>query len=84
MVFREASYRIVQQFRMLCTIKDRNNDSVCDSGDEEMLTNIVKNAFIDEPSSISSYNFDRDPPILYGQTGVPQLVDKILGNINDD
>ena len=83
MVFREASYRIIQQFEMLCTIKDKSNESVCDTGDEEMLTNMVKNAFIDEPSSKESYNFDNDPPILNGQTGVPLLVDKILGIINN-
>ena len=83
MVFREASYRIVQQFKMLCTIKDKNNVSVCDTGDEEMLTNMVKNAFIDETSPKASYNFDHDPPTLNGQTGVPHLVDKILGIINN-
>ena len=67
---------------MLCTAKDENSTSVCKSGNEDILTNIVRNAFIDNPKSINSgYNFDHDPPILDGQTGVPHLVDKILGNM---
>ena len=37
--------------------------------------------YIDEPASLKqTYNFDHNPPVLDGQTGVPQLVDKILGN----
>ena len=83
MVFQESSYRISQQYKMLCTTKDKNGISVCKSGDENLLTNIVKDAFIDESESLKqTYNFDHNPPILDGQTGVPQLVDKILGYTN--
>ena len=83
MVFQESSYRITQQYEMLCTIKDKNEISICKSGDEILITNIVKNAYIDKPESLKqTYNFDHNPPVLDGQTGVPQLVDKILGNTN--
>ena len=80
MVFQESTYRVTQQYKMLCTIKDKNGISVCKSGDENLITNVVKDAYIDKPlSSKETYNFDHNPPDLDGQTGVPQLVDKILG-----
>ena len=83
LVFQESSYRIIQHYKMLCTAEDEKRISVCKSGNEDILTNIVKNAFIDESKSIKDgYNFDHDPPILDGQTGVPHLVDKILGNMD--
>ena len=83
MVFQESSYRITQQYKMLCTTKDKNGISVCKSGDENLITSIVKDMYIDEPASLKqTYNFDHNPPVLDGQTGVPQLVDKILGNTN--
>ena len=83
MVFQESSNRITQQYKMLCTTKDKNGISVCKSGDENLITNIVKDVYIDKPDSLKQiYNFDHNPPVLDGQTGVPQLVDKILGNTN--
>ena len=58
--------------------KDKNGDSVCESGDEAELANIIKNVFIDKASN-NSYNFDYNPPYVYGQIGVPEVVDRILG-----
>ena len=58
--------------------KDENGDSVCEGGDVSELANIIKNVFIDKPSN-QSYNFDYNPPYIYGQIGVPEVVDRILG-----
>ena len=58
--------------------KDENGDSVCESGDVSELANIIQNVFIDKPSN-QSYNFDYNPPYVYGQIGVPEVVDRILG-----
>ena len=63
----------------MCKIKDTKGKAVCESGDEEALTNIVKDIFIEEQSQ-HEYNFKNNPPILNGQTGVPHVVDQILGN----
>ena len=63
---------------MLCKIKDENDKSVCEAGDQSMLTNIVKDVFLDSPSSCK-YNFNHKPPILDGQNGVPLIVDELLG-----
>ena len=63
---------------MLCKIKDNNAKSVCESGDEVALTDIIKDVFIDDHSKLE-YHFGHDPLNLDGQTGVPQIVDEILG-----
>ena len=57
--------------------KDKNSDSVCESGDESELTNIIKKAFVYKASN-NPYNFDYSPPNIYGQIGVRQIVDTIL------
>ena len=81
MIFQESSHRVIQQHKMLCSTRDKNGIGVCESGDVDMLTNIVKDAFIDERKSLrEGYNFDHNPPALDGQTGVPRFVDKLLGN----
>ena len=77
-MFKESSYRAIQNYKLLCAIKDNNGEGVCESGDEGALTDIVKNVFVDEHSG-RPYNFKYNPPILNGQTGVPQVVDGILG-----
>ena len=77
-MFEEASYRAIQSYKLLCMFKDNNGDSVCESGDESNLENIIKNVFIDKPSN-NPYNFDYNPPNVYGQIGVPEVVDRILG-----
>ena len=55
-----------------------NDKSVCETGDQSMLTNIVKDVFLDSPSNCK-YNFNLNPPILDGQNGVPLIVDELLG-----
>ena len=66
---------------MLCSMRHTTGKSVCETGDETFLKNIIKSSFIDKASN-GSYNFDRNPPIIDGQVGVPQIVDKLLGNNN--
>ena len=77
--FEASSYRAIQNYKLLCKIKDTKGNPVCESGDEETLTYIVKHIFIEEQSQ-HEYNFKNNPPILNGQTGVPHIVDQILGN----
>ena len=60
--------------------KDITNQSLCVSGDTGELAKIIKNVYIDPPSS-KRYNFTENPPRLYGQIGVPSAVDRILGKL---
>ena len=80
-VFEESSYRALQQYNVLCSMKHTTGKSVCETGDETFLKNIIKTSFIDHASN-GSYNFDRNPPVIDGQVGVPQTVDRLLGNNN--
>ena len=59
-VFEESSYRAIQQYNMLCSMKHRSGKSLCETGDEPFLANIIKSSFIDNASN-GSYNFDQDP-----------------------
>ena len=81
MIYEESSFRSIYNYKLLCKIKDENNKSVCEAADQSMLTNIVKDVFLDSPSNCK-YNFNHNPPILYGQNGVPQIVDELLGKLN--
>ena len=67
-----------QNYKLLCLIQDINNQSVCESGDINDLSNIVKAVYL-EPPSTQPYHFTNNPPILNGQIGVPPVVDRILG-----
>ena len=78
MIYEESSFRAIYNYKLLCKIKDENNKSVCEAADQSMLTNIVKDVFLDSPSSCK-YNFNHNPPILDGQNGVPLIVDELLG-----
>ena len=78
MIYEESSFRSILNYKLLCKIKDKNDKSVCEVGDPSMLTNIVKDVFVDSPSNCK-YNFNHNPPILNGQNGVPQIVDELLG-----
>ena len=60
-------------------MKITNGKSACETGNEDILAEMIKEVFIDDPSN-EDYKFDKNPPILNGQTGVPPIVDKILGN----
>ena len=57
--------------------KNKNGDSVCESGDESELGNIIKNVFVDKASN-KSYNFDYNPPNVHGQIGVPEVVEQVI------
>ena len=46
----------------------------------ELIADIVRDVFIDIPNEHQgTYNFEKNPPELHGQIGVPPIVDKILG-----
>ena len=34
------------------------------------------------PPSDSKYNFDRNPPKITGQIGIPPIVDQLLGSVS--
>ena len=78
MIYEESSFRAIYNYKLLCKIKDQNDKSLCEAADQSMLTNIVKDVFLDSPSSCK-YNFNHNPPILDGQNGVPLIVDELLG-----
>ena len=78
MALEESSYRSTYNYKLLCKIKDKKFKSVCESGDELILSDIVKDVFIDNPSTFK-YNFDHNPPNVDGQYGVPTIVDTLLG-----
>ena len=78
MIYEESSFRSIYNYKLLCKIKDENDKSVCEAGDQSMLTNIVKDVFLDSPSNCK-YDFNLNPPILDGQNGVPLIVDELLG-----
>ena len=82
MIYDESSFRSIQNYKLLCKIKDKNDKSVCEEGDQSMLTNIVKDVFVNSPSNCNKYNFNHNPPILDGQNGVPLIVDELLGKSN--
>ena len=49
---------------------------------EDLLIDVIKNVFIDWPPTRDNvYNFDKNPPKLDGQIGIPVIVDKLLGNL---
>ena len=80
MAYEESSSRSIYSYKLLCKIKDKSERSVCDSGDESTLSNMVKDVFLDYPSTCK-YQFEINPPDLDGQTGVPKIVDEILGRL---
>ena len=65
---------------MLCTYAGKNSKSVCEEEDDDKVSRIIQQAFLDPPSK-KKYNFRKNPPKLVGQIGVPIIVDTILGNI---
>ena len=78
-MFEESSHRVMQQYKMLCAIKDDKGKSVCETGEENILSRVINNALVDEPSK-GKYNFDYNHPNVQGQLGIPQMVDEILGS----
>ena len=47
---------------------------------EDTVVDVVKNVFVDlPPEPNAKYHFDKDPPKITGQIGVPVIVDRILG-----
>ena len=44
---------------------------------------MIKRVFIDlPPPSDWKYNFDKHPPKITGQIGIPPIVDQLLGNVS--
>ena len=44
---------------------------------------MIRRVFIDlPPPSDLKYNFDRNPPKITGQIGIPPIVDQLLGNVS--
>ena len=72
--------RSYKGYKLLCEIRGRNNKSVCEEADDSRLATVVKNIYLDPPSS-KPYAFRSNPPNLDGQIGVPSFVDKILGKV---
>ena len=72
--------RSYKGYKLLCEIRGRNNKSVCEDSDDSRLATVVKNIYLDPPSS-KPYAFHSNPPNLDGQIGVPSIVDKILGKV---
>ena len=72
--------RSYQGYKLLCEIRGRNNKSVCEEADDSRLAKVVKNIYLDPPSS-KPYAFRSNPPNLDGQIGVPSIVDRILGKL---
>ena len=47
---------------------------------EDLLIDVVRNVFVDwSPTRDMEYHFDKNPPKLTGQIGMPVIVDKLLG-----
>ena len=47
---------------------------------EDLLVDVVRNVFVDlPPTRDKEYHFDKTPPKLTGQIGIPVIVDKLLG-----
>lgn len=47
---------------------------------EALLADVVRNVFVDWlPARDKEYHFDKNPPKLTGQIGMPVIVDKLLG-----
>ncbi len=47
---------------------------------EDLLVDVVRNVFVDWlPTPDKEYHFDKNPPKLTGQIGIPVIVDKLLG-----
>ena len=47
---------------------------------EDLLIDVVSNVFVDlPPTRDKKYYFDKNPPKLTGQIGIPVVVDKLLG-----
>jgi len=65
-------------FRLLCAFEGRNGKSVCEEPDDEKLSKIISKVYLDRPTG-NPYNFQKNPPELRGQIGVPPIVDKLLG-----
>ena len=63
---------------MLCAFEGRNGKSVCEEPDDEKLSKIISKVYLDRPTGYP-YNFQKTPPELRGQIGVPSIVDKLLG-----
>ena len=67
-----------QIFKLLCLFKGNNGKSVCDDEEAEVMSTIINKVYLDPPSE-KPYFFSVNPPVLNGQTGVPKIIDKLLG-----
>ena len=68
----------IQNFKLLCLFKSKNGKSVCEDEEAEVMPAIINKVYLDPPSE-KPYGFDVNPPVLNGQTGVPKIIDKLLG-----
>jgi len=47
---------------------------------QDKLIEVIRNVFVDSPPPLDSeYHFDKTPPKITGQIGIPVIIDKILG-----
>ena len=50
---------------------------------EHLISDVIRRVFIDlPPPSDLKYNFDKNPPKITGQIGIPPIVDQLLGNVS--
>ena len=68
----------IQMFKLLCLFKGNNGKSVCEDKEAEVMSTIINKVYLDPPSE-KPYFFSVNPPVLNGQTGVPKIIDKLLG-----
>ena len=68
----------IQSFKLLCLFKGNNGKSVCEDEEAEVMASIIKRVYLDQPS-VKPYRFRVNPPVLKGESGVPKIIDKLLG-----
>ena len=67
----------IQSFKLLCLFQNNNGKSVCEDEEAEVMPTIINKVYLDPPSE-KPYGFSVNPPVLNGQTGVPEIIDKLL------
>lgn len=66
------------QYKLVCQFEGKSGKSLCEEQDDEKLSKIINQVYLDPPSQ-HPYTFRANPPPIEGQIGVPRIVDKILG-----
>ena len=68
-----------EPFGFLCEVHGENGKSICEEPDNKKLSDIISRLYLKHPTG-HPYSFEKNPPELRGQIGVPHIVDKLLGN----